>query len=186
MSILPVSAPILSASRLLTASQFRGLADVPPELEWLANFTNTKTREAYRGDIADFTSFVGIARPEESRAITRAHVIAWGKDCERRQLAHAMIRRKLSALSSLLEYLYERNAVLHNPVNGVKRPKANSYEGTTPAISDAQARALRKAPPEETLKDLRDRAILATLLSQASDGRNSVGSECATISGGTG
>ena len=44
---------------------------------------------------------------------------------ERRGLAPATIRRKLSALSSLFDYLCERNAVTGNPVDGVKRPMAN-------------------------------------------------------------
>lgn len=102
--------------------------------------------------------------PEEFRRITRAHVIAWRKDFERRWLSPSAIRRKLSALSSLFEYLCQRNAVTHNPVKGVKRPKANNNEGTTPALSDAQARALLKTPPEDTRKGIRDQAILATLL----------------------
>ena len=136
----------------------------PPELEWFANLPNARTRRAYPRDITDFTAFVGMARPEEFRRITRAHVIAWRKDFEHRQLAPATIRRKLAALAALFEYLCEHNAVTHNPVKGVKRPKANNNEGTTPALSDVQARALLKAPPAETLKGLRDRAILATLL----------------------
>lgn len=49
-----------------------------------------------------------------------------------RQLAPASIRRKFSALSSRFDYLCERNAVLGNPVDGVKRPAAASYEGSTP------------------------------------------------------
>jgi integrase/recombinase XerD len=40
----------------------------------------------------------------------------------------------------------------------------NSNEGSTPALSDLQARRLLEAPPEDTLKGVRDRAILATLL----------------------
>src|SRR4030095_4522008 len=57
------------------------------------------------------------------------------------------IRRKLSAVSSLFEYLCERNAVVHNPVKGVKRPKVtNVNEGLTPALSDEQARMLLEAP----------------------------------------
>ncbi len=67
-------------------------------------------------------------------------------------------------MSSLFEYLCERNAILGNPVDGVKRPIANGNEGSTPALGDAQARRLLDAPPEDTLKGLRDRAILATLL----------------------
>jgi len=92
------------------------------------------------------------------------HVIAWRKDMERRELLPASIRRKLSALSSLFDYLCERNAVLGNPVDGVKRPMANNNEGSTPALGDAQARRLLDAPPHETLKGKRDRAILAALL----------------------
>ena len=70
-------------TRALTAAEFQGLAAVPPELEWFANITNAKTRRAYRQYIKDFTAFVGIARPEEVRIVTRPHVIAWRKDLER-------------------------------------------------------------------------------------------------------
>jgi site-specific recombinase XerD len=97
--------------------------------------------------------------------VTRAHLIAWRKDLEGRGCEGSTIRRKLSAVSSLFEYLCERNAVVHNPVKGVKRPKVtNPNEGLTPALSDEQARLLLNAPPAETLKGKRDRAILATLL----------------------
>ncbi|MBK1724149.1 tyrosine-type recombinase/integrase [Thiocystis violacea] len=150
--------------RILTAAEFQGLAEVPPELEWFANIDNPKTRRAYQQDVKDFSTFVGIQRPEEFRLVTRAHFIAWRKDLERRSLASSTIRRKLSALSSLFDYLCEQNAISHNPVDGVKRPKANNNEGLTPALGDAQARALLEAPPENTLKGKRDRAILAALL----------------------
>ena len=42
----------------------------------------------------------------------------------------------------MYDYLCESNAVTHNPVRGVKRPKAETNEGKTPALGDAQARAL--------------------------------------------
>ncbi len=148
----------------LTAAQFEHLADVPPELEWLANLTNEKTRRAYKIDVSEFAAFLGLKRPEEFRTVNRAHVIAWRTELEARMMLPASIRRKLSAVSSLFEYLCEKNAVAGNPVDGVKRPPANSNEGTTPALSDAQARKLLEAPPEDTLKGIRDRAILATLL----------------------
>jgi site-specific recombinase XerC len=72
----------------------------------------------------------------------------------RRSLAPATVRRKLSALSSLFDYLCERNAVTGNPVDGVKRPMANGNEGSTAALGDAQARKLLEAPPAGTLKGL--------------------------------
>jgi site-specific recombinase XerD len=152
------------ASRRLTAPEFQGLAEVPPALEWFANLDNPRTRRAYERDVRDFMGFSGIRAPEEFRTVTRAHLIAWRKDLERRVLANATIRRKLSALSSLFQYLCEKNAVAHNPVDGVKRPTAHVSEGATPALSDAQARTLLSAPREDTLKGKRERAILATLL----------------------
>src|SRR5262245_13150971 len=78
--------------RLLTAAEFQGLAQVPPEVEWFANIHNPRTRRAYRLDLGDFMSFVGIKRPEEFRTVTRAHVIAWRKDMERRSLSAPTIR----------------------------------------------------------------------------------------------
>ena len=43
-----------AVTRVLTPAQYGELAEVPPELEWLANLTNRKTREAYRIDVHDF------------------------------------------------------------------------------------------------------------------------------------
>ncbi|MBC7820657.1 MAG: tyrosine-type recombinase/integrase [Planctomycetaceae bacterium] len=155
---------VLTRQTTLTPAQFGQLADVPPEIEWLANITNPKTRRAYKNDVSEFFAFAGLKGSAELREVVRAHVIAWRKDLEARELADSSIRRKLSALSSLFDYMCERNAVLGNPVDGVKRPAANNNEGSTPALGDAQARKLLDAPPEDTLKGKRDRAIIATLL----------------------
>src|SRR5216683_655397 len=160
-------AEITPTERLLTAAEFHRLADVPPEIEWFANIRNRSTRRAYENAIRDFMQFTGILRPEEFRTVTRAHVIAWRDDLARRDLGGATVRHRLAALSSLFEYLCEKNAVSHNPVKGVKRPKVESGEGKTPAIGDHQARELLAAPGEETIKEKRDRAILSTLLYHA-------------------
>ena len=146
----------------LTAEQFQDLAAVPPEVEWFANLTNPNTRRAYRSDVRDFMGFLGIAAPVELRKIGRSHVLAWRKTIA--HLAPATVRRKVAAVSSLFDYLCDRNAVLHNPVAGVQRPKEGANQGKTPAISDRQARALLAAPPVVTLTGKRDRAILAVFL----------------------
>jgi integrase/recombinase XerD len=129
-----------SESRLLTRAEFQALAEMPAELEWFANIECPRTKRAYRADIEDFSRFVGIAGPEEMRSVTRAHLIAWRKHLELRNLAGSTIRRKLSAVASLFDSLCERNAVTHNPVRGVKRPRVEGNEGKTPALSDGQAR----------------------------------------------
>lgn len=62
--------------RPLTPGQFDQLAEVPPELEWLANIPNLKTQRAYKIDVGAFSAFTGLQGPAELRAVTRAHVIA--------------------------------------------------------------------------------------------------------------
>jgi integrase/recombinase XerD len=158
---------ITPADRLLTAAEFQKLADVPPEVEWFANLGNAHTRRAYENAVKDFMRFAGIRRPEEFRVVTRAHLIAWRDELRRRELGGATIRHRLAALASLFEYLCEKNAVTHNPVKGVERPRTESGEGKTPAIGDHQARELLAAPAEDTIKSKRDRAILSTLLFHA-------------------
>jgi site-specific recombinase XerD len=153
--------------RFQKQARHRPCPNFPPELEWFANITNASTRRAYQNAIEDFMHFTGINRPEEFRTVTRAHVIAWRDDLGRRELGGATVRHRLAALSSLFEYLCDKNAVTHNPVKGVKRPRAESGEGKTPAIGDHQARDLLAAPDEDTIKDKRDRAILSTLLYHA-------------------
>ena len=133
----------------------------------LANLGNQATRRAYETALKDSIRFTGIARPEEFRIVTRAHVIAWRDELARRAVSATTIRHRLSALASLFEYLCEKNAVTHNPVKGVKRPVPETIEGKTAALGDHQARKLLDAPAGDALKPKRDRAILATLLYHA-------------------
>ena len=150
----------------LTAERLIELAAMPAERDWLNNFTNGQTRRAYHGDLADFMHYAGVSHPEQLRQVVRAHVLAWRGALLARGLAPSTIRRKLAALSSLFSALCDANVILANPVQGVKRPCVLSHQTRTPALSDDQARLLLNAPNPATLRGLRDRAILATLLFQ--------------------
>jgi integrase/recombinase XerD len=150
--------------RVLSAPEFQQLSDVPAESQWFANIDNSQTRRAYKNDLAGFMQLAGILTPTEFRQVTRAHVLAWRTELEKQSLSGATIRRKLAALASLFEYLCNQNAVTHNPVKGVKRPIVESQTGKTPALSNPQAAQLLVAPPADTLKGKRDRAILSLLL----------------------
>jgi integrase/recombinase XerD len=59
--------PITPTDRRLTAAQFRGLAEVPPEIEWFANITNLGTRRIYKIAIQDFMRFTGKGSPVRTR-----------------------------------------------------------------------------------------------------------------------
>ena len=167
LQIVPESSTdiIVDSGRMLTAEQFQTPADVPAAEEWLANIDNQNTRRAYKRDVGEFMAMLGIQHFDELRLVRRAHVIAWRKMLEARELGSSTRRRKLSAVASLFKYLCDQNAVEENPVSGVKRPKIeDANEGRTPALSDAQARRLLEAPKGDGLLARRDRAILAVLL----------------------
>ena len=104
--------------RALTAAEFDKLAEVPPEIEWFANLRNPHTRAAHEHDLREFRQFVGIERPEEFRSVTRAHVIAWRQDLERRVCAPTTIQRKLAAVSSLFAYFLSRTRCCIIPWTG--------------------------------------------------------------------
>jgi len=80
----------------------------------------------------------GIERPDEFQEITRAHIIARRDDPKYWELSGATIRHRLAVLSSLFEYLRDKNTVAHNPVKGIKRPPVEGYEGKTVAIGNHQ------------------------------------------------
>lgn len=156
-----------SSTRILDLAEFQQLSELPFELEWYANLDNENTRRTYKIALRDFMQFTGIRKPEEFRQVTRAHIIAFRDELKRRDLSGSSIRNKLSSISSLFEYLCDKNAVTHNPVKGTKRPPVESYEGKSPALGDHQARALLESPKVATLKGKRDRAIIAILLYHA-------------------
>ena len=101
---------------------------------------------------------------EEFRLVKRSHLIAWRRQLEARVLEAATIRRKISAVASLFDYLCESNAVPFNPADGVKRPNQGANEGKAPVLGDEQEKQILDAPSANTLKGLRDRAILSVLL----------------------
>jgi hypothetical protein len=60
------------------------------------------------------------------RLVTRAHLLGWRKQIERRELAQIHDPWQVAALSSLFEYLSDTNAVIHNPVKGVRRRRVKA------------------------------------------------------------
>ena len=153
--------------KALQAAEVAALRHLPAAAEWWANFPNSRTKKAYKVDIQDFIAFTGVAGVDDLGTLTRAHVIAWRQALLQRGLTSATIRRKLSALSSLYDYLCENQRANINPVDGVKRPATSSGEGATPIISYEEARNVFDRIDATTLKGKRDRAILAVLLYHA-------------------
>jgi integrase/recombinase XerD len=160
---LPI--PITATERLLTSAEFHRLAEVPPEIEWFANLSNAYTQRAYENAIKDFMWFKGIVRPKEFRNVTTCpcHRLAlqFRRVAGNREQHDPAPARGIIVIVRISLWAKRR---LPHPVKGVKRPRAESGEGKTPALGDHQARDLLTAPGDETVKQKRDRAILSTLL----------------------
>ena len=145
------------------------LAQVPAEEVWLEGLDSERTRRAYRSDVRQFIEHLGIRSRDELYAVTPPAVIAWRsrltkpKDDGGLELKRATVRRKLSSLSSLFEHLVEEGLVDFNPVQQVKRPGRTKKDrkGKTAPLVQEEARAMLNAPPADTIRGTRDRAILS-------------------------
>ena len=139
-------------------------APVPPEAAWFAGIGDARNRRGYVRDVREFMAFAGFADPGQLREAVPEQVAAWRDALLARPLRAATVRRKLTALSSLYGALVAAGAARRNPVEGIGRPDLRADARPAPVLTARQARRLLDAPPTDTLKGLRDRAILAVLL----------------------
>jgi len=138
------------------------LAGIPEEEIWLASRKSARTRRAYRNDVAHFMRTLNIQSPDELRRVDHRAVMAWERLMREEQGSQAStVRRRLAALSSLFAHLVKFGVVETNPARDVERPAINRREGMTLAFSQQQARKILDAPEHNTLRGVRDRAILA-------------------------
>ena len=134
-------APIALEGRRLTAAEFLGLAAVPPRVRMVREHQEPRHPADLQKCHPRFHAFHRHYPAGGIPSRNAHHVIAWRDNLERRKIgakkrqpAGCTIRNRLAALSSLFEYLCDRNAVPDNPVKGVKRPKTQSGVGATPTI----------------------------------------------------
>lgn len=150
-------------SETALGNAYHVLAETRAESLWLANFTSANTRMVYRNAVADFLVTMGIDSPDALYGASQGHVIAFREALRERGLSKASVANRLSALSSLYKFLADKQLCPTNPVAGVRRPHSGAKglgSGKTPALSAPQVRAMLDAPDIDTLKGLRDRAIL--------------------------
>lgn len=140
------------------------LAPVPPEAAWFAGLGDARNRRGYLRDVKEFMTFAGLEEPRQLQEADPEQVAAWRDTLLARPLRAATVRHKLTALSSLYGELVAAGAARRNPVDGVERPDIQADARPAPVLTGRQARRLLDAPPADTLKGLRDRAMLAVLL----------------------
>jgi integrase len=73
------------------------------------------------------------------------------------------VKQQLAAVRMLFDWLITGQVVPHNPASAVRGPKHVVKTGKTPVLDSTEWRKLLDAIPTGTVRDLRDRALIATL-----------------------
>ena len=73
------------------------------------------------------------------------------------------VKQQLAAVRMLFDWLITGQIVALNPAAAVRGPKHVVKIGKTPVLEGNEWRTLLESIPTETLRDLRDRALIATL-----------------------
>jgi site-specific recombinase XerD len=126
-----------------------------------ANINNAHTRRAYARACASF--FVWCEpRGLTLAAIRPCDVAGWVKELQEKHGA-AGVKQQLAAVRMLFDWLVTGQVVPMNPAAAVRGPKHVVKTGKTPVLDGAEWRKLIDSIPTDTVRDLRDRALIATL-----------------------
>ena len=126
-----------------------------------ANIRNPNTRRAYARACARFFAWC------DDRGLTLAtirpfDVAAWVEGLQQHHSAPG-VKQQLAAVRMLFDWLITGQVVPHNPAAAVRGPKHVVKTGKTPVLDGAEWRKLIDGIRADTVRDLRDRALIATL-----------------------
>jgi site-specific recombinase XerD len=126
-----------------------------------ANINNDHTRRAYARACSRFFGWCE-NRGLSLTAIRPFDVAAWVKDLQQTHGAPG-VKQQLAAVRMLFDWLITGQIVPMNPAAPVRGPKHVVKTGKTPVLEGDEWRKLLASIPTTTLRDLRDRALIATL-----------------------
>jgi site-specific recombinase XerD len=126
-----------------------------------ANIRNPNTRRAYARACARFFAWC------DDRGLTlpaiRPHDIATYIEILQQTHAAPGVKQQLAAVRMLFDWLITGQVVPSNPASAVRGPKHVVKTGKTPVLEGQEWRRLIDTIPTDTVRDLRDRALMATL-----------------------
>jgi site-specific recombinase XerD len=126
-----------------------------------ANIRNPNTRRAYARACGSFFAWC----EERGLALDAIRPIDVSTYIESRQQTHSApdVKQQLAAIRMLFDWMITGQVMPINPAAAVRGPKHVVKTGKTPVLDGKEWRRLIDAIPTETLRDLRDRALIATL-----------------------
>jgi site-specific recombinase XerD len=143
------------------------IADLGEDAGWryvgffTANIRNPHTRRAYARACSRFFGWC------EQRGLTltaiRPRDVATYIERLRNEASAPSVKQQLAAVRMMFDWLIVGQIVPANPASAVRGPKHFVKTGTTPVLEAEEWRKLLDSIPTVTLRDLRDRALIATL-----------------------
>jgi site-specific recombinase XerD len=126
-----------------------------------ANIRNPNTRRAYARACGRFFAWC------EDRALTLTTIRPFdvATYIEMLQQTHAApgVKQQLAAVRMLFDWLITGQVAPSNPASAVRGPKHVVKTGKTPVLDGKEWRRLIDTIPTDTVRDLRDRALIGTL-----------------------
>ena len=126
-----------------------------------ANINNDHTRRAYARACSRFFGWCE-NRGLSLSSIRPFDVASWVKGLQEKHGAPG-VKQQLAAVRMLFDWLVVGQVVPMNPAAAVRGPKHVVKIGKTPVLEAAEWRKLLDSIPAASLRDLRDRALIATL-----------------------
>src|SRR6202167_4652536 len=126
-----------------------------------ANIRKPNTRRAYARACTSFFAWC------DERGLTlitiRPHDVATYIEARPQTQSAPDVKQQLAAVRMLFDWLITGQVAPLNPAAAVRGPKHVVKTGKTPVLDGKEWRTLIESIPTETLRDLRDRALIATL-----------------------
>ncbi|MGI4799035.1 MAG: tyrosine-type recombinase/integrase [Janthinobacterium lividum] len=143
------------------------VADLGEQAAWryveffTANIRDPNTRRAYVRACGRFFSWC------EQHGLPLAgirpfSVAAYIEELQR-EVSAPSVKQQLAAIRMLCDWLVTGQVMPSNPASSVRGPKHVVKTGKTPVLEGAEWRRLMDAIPQENVRDLRDRALIAVL-----------------------
>lgn len=127
---------------------------------FIAKIRNGYTRRAYLHAVRSFLRWAEPRQVELAR-ITPGMV---GQYFDELPVSTPTKKLHLAGIRAFFDVLVQRHVIVLNPAHSVRTEKYTAVEGRTPEITVEQARQLLASIKIKTVVDLRDRAVIATLI----------------------
>jgi integrase/recombinase XerD len=134
------------------------------QYEFFQNFTSQHTIKSYKSDIKQFFNFVKQITQNLNGfdSIQKIHIVAYRNWLDQKEYAPKTINRKLSSVSSYMDFLVEKNLMQFNPTASIKRPRQEVMKPTLD-LSDGDIVKVLEAVPLDSPSGPMHRAVLYIL-----------------------